>query len=169
LGPGTFAALGSSSTSEITYSRVGGGINIQVVLNGVICQAASAPSGCPAVGAPYNPEVNVNPDPDVNIITKMRFSDHGNCYPPNPCTNQATEFVQPGTVFDFDFAVPSDCDGTGTCNALGSLNSVVPNTFLGGQANNVQFFRVRVNDSGSNGTLGDTNDRPFAQQGIFVP
>ena len=33
----------------------------------------------------------------------------------------------------------------------------------------VQAFRVRVDDSGANGIRGDSDDRIFATQGLFVP
>ena len=40
-----------------------------------------------------------------------------------------------------------------------------------GAGNNmiVQAFRVRVNDSGADGALGNADDRAFAQQGIYIP
>jgi hypothetical protein len=33
----------------------------------------------------------------------------------------------------------------------------------------LQVFRYRVNDSGANGTRGDSDDRTFATQGIYIP
>ena len=33
----------------------------------------------------------------------------------------------------------------------------------------LQTFRVRVDDAGANGNPGDSDDRNFAMQGIYVP
>jgi hypothetical protein len=33
----------------------------------------------------------------------------------------------------------------------------------------IQSFRVRIDDSGANGVRGDSDDRIFATQGVFVP
>ena len=33
----------------------------------------------------------------------------------------------------------------------------------------MQVFRFRVNDSGTNGTRGDGDDRIFAVEGIYIP
>jgi hypothetical protein len=33
----------------------------------------------------------------------------------------------------------------------------------------LQVFRLRLNDSGLNGIFGDSDDRNYAMQGLFVP
>jgi hypothetical protein len=33
----------------------------------------------------------------------------------------------------------------------------------------LQVFRLRLNDSGSNGIRGDSDDRLFATEGIYIP
>jgi hypothetical protein len=38
-----------------------------------------------------------------------------------------------------------------------------------GSSGDVQSFRVRIDDSGTNGVRGDSDDRIFATQGVYVP
>jgi hypothetical protein len=79
----------------------------------------------------------------------------------------------PATANDFDFQVPIDCavvQGSqgSTCKVDTTADSLTPNTIRENKATVVQVFRFRVNDSGTNGTRGDADDRIFAVQGIYI-
>jgi hypothetical protein len=82
---------------------------------------------------------------------------------------------QPATTTDLDFSVPVDCDGTSapsigsTCQVDTSANAVAPGAVKVNGDAVVQTFRTRLVDSGPNGILDDSDDRLFAQQGIYIP
>jgi hypothetical protein len=103
--------------------------------------------------------------PDVTLVSKLRISDFLN----GPNLQDA------GTVQDLEFPVPVECTPTAdsavgsSCNVATSANAVQFGSVQGGNATMMQLFRVRVNDSWANGTIGDSDDRAFGQQGIFVP
>src|SRR5438552_385460 len=94
----------------------------------------------------------------------LRFTDKANGYGSLPAT--ATEY---------DFKVPIDCSSTpdpsvgSTCSANTTANVLVPGLIQEQRQTVVQAFRVRVDDSGANGVRGDSDDRIFMTQGVFVP
>jgi hypothetical protein len=98
--------------------------------------------------------------PDVTLVAKLRLSDSNN----GP---------DPATLIDFDYSVGAECVGTAdpvagsTCSLATTADSLVPGTIVEGKRTVLQTFRIRVNDSGTNGVPGGGDDRVFAQQGIY--
>jgi hypothetical protein len=112
-------------------------------------------------GGDYNPNAS---GADLTAVTRLRLTDKANGYGGLPAT--ATEY---------DFRVPIDCSSTpdpsvgATCSANTTANALVPGLIQEQRQTVVQAFRVRIDDSGANGIRGDSDDRIFATQGIFVP
>src|SRR5438132_634841 len=81
----------------------------------------------------------------------------------------------PATATEYDFKVPIDCSSTvdpsigSTCSANTTANALVPGLIQEQRQTVVQAFRVRIDDSGANGVRGDSDDRIFMTQGVFVP
>jgi hypothetical protein len=71
--------------------------------------------------------------------------------------------------------VPLDCAATAdptvgsTCSTSTSADSLLPGFVTEQRQTVVQAFRVRVDDAGANGMTGDSDDRIFATQGIYIP
>jgi hypothetical protein len=112
-------------------------------------------------GGDYNP----NPTgADLTAVTRLRFTDLAN----------GSGGVA-ATATEYDFRVPIDCTSTpdpsvgSTCSANTTANALVPGLIQEAQQAVVQAFRVRIDDSGANGIRGDSDDRIFATQGVFVP
>jgi hypothetical protein len=112
-------------------------------------------------GADYAP----NPSgPDLTEITRLRLTDKANNY------GGAS-----GTATEYDFRVPLDCAATSdpsvgsTCSTSTSADSLLPGFVTEQRQTVVQAFRVRIDDAGTNGTTGDSDDRIFATQGIYIP
>ena len=112
-------------------------------------------------GGDYNP----NPSgADLTAVTRLRLTDKANGYGGLPAT--ATEY---------DFKVPIDCSSTpdpsvgSTCSANTTANALMPGLIQEQRQTVVQAFRVRVEDSGANGVRGDSDDRIFATEGVYIP
>ena len=45
----------------------------------------------------------------------------------------------------------------------------MPGSVKEGKRTVLQSFRIRLNDAGANGIRGDSDDRIFSTQGIYVP
>ena len=97
-------------------------------------------------------------------MTRLRITDKANGYGGLSAT--ATEY---------DFKVPIDCSPTSdpsvgsSCSANTTANALLSGLIRENRKTIVQAFRVRVDDSGANGVRGDSDDRIFATQGVFVP
>jgi hypothetical protein len=160
--PGSVLALvGTTSQSSALMTVVPGdsdptnGNQANVSLGAALSDIQSASGG------DYNP----NPSgADLTAVTRLRFTDKANGYGGLPAT--ATEY---------DFKIPIDCSSTAdptigsTCSANTTANALVPGLIQEQRQTVVQTFRVRVDDSGANGVRGDSDDRIFATQGVFVP
>ena len=91
---------------------------------------------------------------------------------PTPCSSG---FNRSATAGDIDLLVPVDCAGTAdptigaTCSVDTTANAVAPGSIEERNDSVIQFFRVRLNDLGANGILGDSDDKLFAQEGAFIP
>jgi hypothetical protein len=111
-------------------------------------------------GADYVPNAS---GPDLTEITRLRLTDKANNY------GGAS-----GTATEYDFRVPLDCAATSdpnvgsTCSTSTSADSLLPGFVTEQRQTVVQAFRVRVDDAGANGTTGDSDDRIFATQGIYI-
>jgi len=102
--------------------------------------------------------------PDVTLVYRLRVSDSDN----------GSSQTDPATVSDVDFQVPANCAPVpgpqgATCDVSTSADAVLPGVIKEGKDMVLQTFRVRVTDAGLNGTPGDSDDRSFAMQGIYVP
>jgi hypothetical protein len=115
-----------------------------------------------AGGADYNPSAS---GPDGTLVTRLRFTDRSN----GPSGTSA------GTATDLDFPVPFNCTPTSdpalgsTCALDTSTDAVNPGAIKENKATVLQVFRLRLNDSGPNGVRGDSDDRLFATEGVYIP
>src|SRR6185312_10204992 len=115
-----------------------------------------------AGGADYNPNTS---GPDGTLVTRLRFTDRAN----GPSGASA------GTATDLDFSVPFNCTPTSdpvlgsTCTLDTSADAVTPGAIKENKATVLQVFRLRLNDSGLNGVRGDSDDRLFATEGVYIP
>jgi hypothetical protein len=113
-------------------------------------------------GVDYNPNAG---GPDVTLLVKHRISD---------LFNGASQ-TDPGTVADLDFSVAVNCATTAdpevgsTCSVATTANAVTPDAVREGGQAVTSTFRIRLNDAGANGVRGDSDDRNFAQQGVYTP
>ena len=98
-------------------------------------------------------------------MSKLRLTD----------THNGPSLADPATVADFDFPLGMECLPTAdpavgsSCNLDTTADAGVPGTVKEGDNTVIQLFRVRLSDSGLNATRGDSDDRNFAIQGLYVP
>jgi hypothetical protein len=103
--------------------------------------------------------------PDMTLYARMRFTDFG----------RGPSGGDPGTATDFDFALPVECAITpsgsigSSCSANTTADAVTPGLIKEDRSTVLQIFRLRVNDSGTDGVRGNSDDAIFATQGVFVP
>ena len=115
-----------------------------------------------AAGLDYDP---VPDGPDATVVERFRLSD----------TDNGVAGLDPATTADFDLPVGVSCVATldptqgSDCSVSSTADAVNPGLIRELKSMVLQTFRVRVNDSGTNGTRGDSDDRIFAVQGIYVP
>jgi hypothetical protein len=103
---------------------------------------------------------------DLTQVARLRLTDQANGYG-----------GVPATVADVDFPVPIDCAPTAdasigsTCTATTTADTLMPGLIREQRQAVVQIFRVRVYDSGRNGTRenGTGDDKELAHGGIFTP
>jgi hypothetical protein len=158
--PGTQAHIGPGSRSWASYAVIYGDTNPGNGDQANMTLRASLNDIRTAGGADYNPNAA---GADLTLVTKLRFTDRLN----------GGSQTDPGTASDFDYSTPIDCVSTAgpegaNCSLDTSADAITPNTVRENKATVVQVFRYRVNDSGTNGTRGDADDRTFAVQGIYI-
>jgi hypothetical protein len=106
---------------------------------------------------------------DITIASKLRMSDRGSSATGFGCSPNC-----PATVQDFDLSTPVNCIAnsdptTGSnCSVVTSFNSITPGMVAAGAHSALQVFRIRLRDSGANGTRGDADDREFGMTGYAV-
>ena len=113
-------------------------------------------------GGDYDPASGA----DLTQVARLRLTDQANGYG-----------GVPATVADVDFPVPIDCAPTAdastgsTCTATTTADTLMPGLIREQRQAVVQIFRVRVYDSGRNGTRenGTGDDKELAHGGIFTP
>jgi Tol biopolymer transport system component len=159
--PGTVGHVGPGSNSYAEYAAIYGDTNPANGDQANLTLRASLNDIRTAGGTDYNPNTA---GADLTLVTKLRMTDRYN----------GGSLTDPATVQDFDYQTPIDCASTsGTeganCNLDTSADAITPNTIRENEASVIQVFRFRVNDSGANGVRGDSDDRIFAVQGIYVP
>jgi hypothetical protein len=64
---------------------------------------------------------------------------------------------------------PSNLDVGANCDLNTTADAIVPGIIKEEKNMVLQVFRLRLNDSGLNGIFGDSDDRNYAMQGLFVP
>jgi hypothetical protein len=71
--------------------------------------------------------------------------------------------------------VPLSCSPTSdssigsTCDAQTTVNALAPGAAVAGKRAVWQLDQLQVLDQGANGTPGDSDDKPFELEGLFVP
>jgi hypothetical protein len=159
--PGTAARLGPESQSSVSLTAIEGIPETTTDEADLSFSLDVTDVRDRATGADYEP----NPaGADVTLIQKLRLTD----------TYNGPQLNEPATVIDFDFGVPASCAATAgsagsTCNVGTSADTLTPEMVREGKDMVFQVNRVRLNDSGQDGTPGNADDRFFAQQGIYVP
>jgi Tol biopolymer transport system component len=155
------ARFGPSSVGAASFTVVPGDSDATNGDQADVTLSASLSDVRTPAGADYVP----NPSgPDLTEVTRLRFTDKANNYGGASAT--ATEY---------DFRVPIDCAATSdpavgsTCSTSTSADALLPGFITEQRQTVVQAFRVRVDDAGTNGTTGDSDDRIFAMQGVYVP
>jgi Tol biopolymer transport system component len=109
--------------------------------------------------------------PDLRMLVLLRISDKNNCAP-SGCTGP---YYRPGTAADVTLVAALDCVATAdpalgaTCSTGTTADALAPATIVESRQTVINTFRLRVNDAGLDGTSGNTDDKLFAQQGIFIP
>jgi Tol biopolymer transport system component len=159
--PSVLAAVGGSSQSSAQMTVVPGDTDPTNGNQANVAISASLTDIQSTAGGDYNPNAS---GADLTAVTRLRLTDKANGYGGLPAT--ATEY---------DFKVPIDCSSTpdpsvgSTCSANTTANALMPSLIQEQRQTVVQAFRVRIDDSGANGIRGDSDDRIFATQGLFVP
>jgi hypothetical protein len=160
--PGGVARIGSQATLSAELSAVPGDANPSNGNQADLAITANLTDITTSGGLDYTPNSS---GPDMTLYARLRFTDLNNGLSGN----------DPGTAADLDFSVPLDCAATpnpnrgSTCSANTSADTVTPGAVKEDRSTILQTFRLRVNDSGANGIRGDSDDRIFATQGVFVP
>ena len=62
-----------------------------------------------------------------------------------------------------------DTPSGSTCGVNTTANALVPGLVRGGNAAVWQLGQIELKDSGPDGVRGNSDDQPFAAQGIFAP
>jgi hypothetical protein len=159
--PGTQARLGPLGQGNASLTVIPGDTVTPADEADVAISITASDVRAIAGGGDYAPNAS---GADVTLVERWRLSD---------ADNGASS--DPATTVDFDFPVGADCVASAdpargsTCSASTTADSVMPGSIVEGKDMVVQVHRVRVDDSGANGTPNDADDRAFAQQGIFVP
>jgi dipeptidyl aminopeptidase/acylaminoacyl peptidase len=155
------AHFGASSVGAANFTVVPGDADATNGDQANVTLAASLTDVRTPAGADYVP----NPSgPDLTEVTRLRFTDKANNYGGASAT--ATEY---------DFRVPIECAATSdpslgsSCSVSTSADSLLPGFITEQRQTVIQAFRVRVDDAGTNGTTGDSDDRIFAMQGVYIP
>lgn len=154
--PGPAAFFGPASSSWAEYGVVRGDTN---AINGDqadVTLRASLTDIEDSAGSDYPAE--------VTLATKLRVTDRFN----------GASQTSPATMIDFDYRTPVACVSTvgpegATCNLDTTPDATTPDTIRENKITVMQLFRFRVIDSGANGLRGDSDDRSFATQGIYIP
>lgn len=160
--PGSVAHFGPQSTGFAQLAVIYGDTNAANGDQANVTIRSSLSDIQTATGADYEP----NPGgADATLVTRFRFTDRAN----------GGSGGDPGTATDLDFSVPVDCAATGAstlgsaCGVDTTADTVTPGLIKENKATVLQTFRFRLNDSGVNGIRGDSDDKIFATQGVFIP
>ena len=119
-------------------------------------------------GGDYNPSPS---RPDLTLTARLRITDLSNCSGAG-CAGPSRHRRHhhrpriPGRGRLLRHARP----GAGAaCAVTTSADAVMAGAVKEGQNTYIQAFRLRLNDSGANGVRGDSDDRIFSTQGVYVP
>ena len=79
------------------------------------------------------------------------------------------------TLVDIGFPIPLDCLPTSsstqgsTCGVNTTADALAPGIVTAGDNAVWQIGQVELEDSGPDGVRGNSDDEPFATQGVFLP
>jgi len=155
------------------------------------CSAGADVTETAALGAPSGTTVSPSVQCGTNVTClafaghfvghAIRVTDHYNCgagLPPtdaNACPADPGTSNRAATMVDILFPVPVDClptaaAGLGSvCGANTTANALVPGSVIANKQAVVETGEIIAQDSGPNGTRGDSDDETFATQGIYLP
>jgi dipeptidyl aminopeptidase/acylaminoacyl peptidase len=156
------AFVGPASTGSASFTVVPGDRDLTNGNQADVTLAASVTDVQTSSGGDYDPNAS---GPDLTEITRLQLTD---------TANGAYGGVA-ATAAGYDFEVPIGCSPTSdpstgsTCSANTTANALLPGLVRENRRAILQAFRVRVDDSGTNGVRGDSDDRIFATQGVFAP
>jgi Tol biopolymer transport system component len=160
--PNTTARLGSQGSGSIQLTAVAGNIATLADEADLAFTVNATDVRDRRTGADYDPSAG---GADVTLVPRPRISD----------TYNSPTLHHPATVRDLDFFVPVDCAATpdpllgATCSASTSADAVLSGAIREGERTIWQAFRLWLRDSGANDVRGDTDDRLFAQSGVYIP
>jgi hypothetical protein len=86
-----------------------------------------------------------------------------------------TPYDRAATVTPLSFPVPLSCTPTASaalgssCNAQTTANTLVPGSAQAGKRAIWELGQLELLDQGPNGAAGDSDDRVFETEGVFVP
>jgi len=165
----TVAMIGPQSVGSAQLTTVpgdgdsGNGDQADIQLDAHLTDVVAA-----IIGGDYNPNPSST---DLTLITRLRVTDDLNC----SSTGCSGPYNNAATASEVELSVPVDCTNTpdtgiGADCAVGTTaDALVPDTVREGKGTITQVFRVRMNDAGANGIRGDSDDRLFVQQGVYIP
>jgi hypothetical protein len=160
--PNTTARLGPQGSGSIQLAAVAGNIATLADEADLAFTVNATDVRDRRTGADYDPSAG---GADVTLVPRPRISD----------TYNSPTLHHPATVRDLDFFVPVDCAATpdpllgATCSASTSADAVLSGAIREGERTIWQAFRLWLRDSGANDVRGDTDDRLFAQSGVYIP
>jgi hypothetical protein len=101
----------------------------------------------------------------------LQITDAGN----RPASDPSAPFVKNATVVPLSFPIglvcaPSPDPSVGSsCSVQTTVNTVAPGAVVAGKRAIWELGQLQILDQGPNGVPGDSDDRPFEVQGVFVP
>jgi glucose/arabinose dehydrogenase len=159
--PGTSARVGSRSIGTATVTAVPGDPATSANEADIALSVAVSDVRSIAGGGDYQASSG---GADVKLVASLRLSDDAN----GPLG------TRDATTANFQLPLTANCVPTSdtslgsSCNATSGANAIAPGSVVEGRESVLQVFRVHVDDSGTDGTLGTADDGTFAQEGVFV-
>jgi hypothetical protein len=158
------AKVGPQSVGSVQENVIAGDNNPGNGDQADILLALNATDIQSGAGGDYTPNAS---GPDTTLITRLRLTDLFN--------GTGSPRTSPGTTQDFDFLIPVNCGSTAdpavgaTCNTNTSVDALAPGAVPEDKQTILQVFRLRLQDSGPDGTRLSADDTLLEMQGVYVP